>query len=102
MEGLIQEQARQHNHPCQPQLYIKKQVRARIRENLSHLGAKIDEEEVMNAVMKVVGDTDNQIREDNIGSIDSHKQAARRFKRKLQKDSSSFIQDSLPVINNSQ
>ena len=100
MEGLIQEQARQHNHPSQPQLYIKKQVRARLRENLTHQGAKIDEDEVINAVMKVVGDTNNQIREDNIGSIDAHKQAARRFKRKLQKDSLPIHQD-LPNFNNS-
>merc|ERR1719245_445919 len=62
----------------------------------------------MNAVMEVVGDSNNEIRENNIGSIDAHigsidahKQAARRFKRKMQKDSTSLNQDSQQTIPDS-
>jgi len=82
IEGQIQDMARQHNHPSQPEQYFKKQVRAKIRENMKLV--KVDQKDpVTEALMEVVGDTFNEMN-DKIGSVDAHKQAARRFNRKLQ------------------
>jgi len=95
MEGQIQDMARQHNHPSQPEDYLKKQVRAKIRENMTAVNVKVEANDpVTSAVMEVVGDTIDDV-SDKIGSVDAHKQAARRFNRKLLKESHSYpvIQD---------
>eukprot|EP00092_Neocalanus_flemingeri_P035182 GFUD01038286.1.p1 GENE.GFUD01038286.1~~GFUD01038286.1.p1 ORF type:complete len:644 (-),score=182.85 GFUD01038286.1:142-2073(-) len=80
-EGQIQDTARQHNHPRQPELYVKKQARVKIRENMVQ-----DESHVADAVMDVVTETNPEMR-NMIGSIDALKQAARRYNRKIQKES---------------
>jgi len=90
-EGQIQDTARQHNHPSQPELYVKKQARVKIRENMAQEVSNVVQEDdnpnpVTNAVMDVVTDTNPEMR-DMIGSIDALKQAARRYNRKLHKDS---------------
>jgi len=90
-EGQIQDTARQHNHPSQPELYVKKQARVKIRENISQEISNVVQEDdnpnpVTSAVMDVVTDTNPEMR-DMIGSIDALKQAARRYNRKLHKDS---------------
>jgi len=86
-EGHIQDQARHHNHPSQPELFIKKQARAKIRETMAHDASNSSQEDsaVTNAVMDVVIETSPEMR-NKIGSIDALKQAARRYNRKLQKD----------------
>jgi len=87
IEGQIQDMARQHNHPSQPEQYFKKQVRAKIRENMKLV--KVEQKDpVTEAVMEVIGDTFNDM-SDKIGSVDAHKQAARRFSRKQQECSNS-------------
>ena len=93
MEGQIQDMARQHNHPSHPEEYFKKQVRAKIRESMNVVKVEANDP-IANAVMEVVGDSVEDIW-DKIGSVDAHKQAARRFNRKLQQASLSFpvIQD---------
>ena len=83
-EGEIQDTSRQHNHPAQPELYIKKQARVKIRENIVNEKIQMTEDRPMsNLVNEVVNDTNNDVR-DMIGSVDALKQAARRFNRKLQ------------------
>jgi len=86
-EGDIQDTSRQHNHPAQPELYIKKQTRARVRESLANdiqmASVFCEDRPVTSAVYDVVNETDSEVR-DMIGSIDALKQAARRFNRKLQ------------------
>jgi len=88
MEGQIQDMARQHNHLSQPEDYLKKQVRAKIRENMTNVKVESNDP-VTSALMEVVGDTINDMKE-KIGSVDAHKQAARRFNRKLLKESHSY------------
>ena len=94
MEGQIQDMARQHNHPSHPEEYFKKQVRAKIRESMNVVKVEAKNDPVADAVMEVVGDSVEDMW-DKIGSVDAHKQAARRFNRKLQQASLSFpvIQD---------
>jgi len=90
-EGQLQDTARQHNHPRQPELYVKKQARVKIRENMGrdilNLSNTTQEEKpVNNVVMDVVTETNPDMR-NMIGSIDALKQAARRYNRKLHKES---------------
>ena len=86
-EGDIQDTSRQHNHPAQPELYIKKQTRARVRESIANdiqmASVFCEDRPVTSTVYDVVNETDSEVR-DMIGSIDALKQAARRFNRKLQ------------------
>ena len=87
-EGQIQDTSRMHNHAPQPELYIKKQARVKIRENIAHEiqmssgSVFYDDRPVTTAVYDVVNEADSEVR-DMIGSIDALKQAARRFNRKL-------------------
>jgi hypothetical protein len=82
----IQDTARQHNHPSQPELYVKKQASVKIRENMAHEISNIVQEvnpnPVTNAVMNVVADTNPEMRNMK-GRIDALKQAARRYNRKI-------------------
>ena len=84
-EGEIQDTARTHNHPPQPELYVKKQARLKIRENILHESLGCEDRPMSNLVNEIVNETNGEARE-MIGSIDALKQAARRFNRKLQKD----------------
>ena len=85
-EGQIQDTSRMHNHTAQPELYIKKQARVKIRENIANdiqmSSVCYDDRPVTSAVYEVVNEADSEMR-DMIGSIDALKQAARRFNRKL-------------------
>ena len=87
-EGQIQDTSRMHNHAAQPELYIKKQARVKIRENIANEiqmssgSVFYDDRPVTTAVYDVVNEADSEVR-DMIGSIDALKQAARRFNRKL-------------------
>ena len=87
-EGQIQDISRMHNHAPQPELYIKKQARVKIRENIANEiqmssgSVFYDDRPVTTAVYDVVNEADSEVR-DMIGSIDALKQAARRFNRKL-------------------
>lgn len=85
-EGQIQDTHRMHNHAAQPELYIKKQARVKIRENIANeiqmSSVSYDDRPVTSAVYEVVNEADSEAR-DMIGSIDALKQAARRFNRKL-------------------
>jgi len=86
-EGQIQDTGRLHNHHSQPELYVKKQSRVKMRENMAQEATNVQGEKenlVNNAVMDVVTDTDPEVR-NMIGSIDALKQAARRFNRKMYK-----------------
>ena len=84
-ESQLQDVQRKHNHPAQPELYIKKQARVKIRENIVSEMSNLYHEDrpVSNLVNDVVNETNADIR-DMIGSVDALKQAARRFNRKLQ------------------
>ena len=82
-EGEIQENTRSHNHPPQPELYIKKQARLKIRDQIIH--NESEDRPMSNLVNQLVNETNGEVRE-MIGSIDALKQAARRFNRKRQKD----------------
>jgi len=95
-EGQIQDMARQHNHPSQPELYAKKQARVKIRENMNREISITAQEEnpINNVVMDVVTETNPEMR-DMIGSIDSLKQAARRYNRKVLKESHQSYQPNL-------
>ena len=84
-EGEIQDTARTHNHPPQPELYVKKQARLKIRENILSESLGCEDRPMSNLVNEIVNETNGEARE-MIGSIDALKQAARRFNRKLQKD----------------
>jgi len=97
-EGQIQDTARQHNHPRQPELYAKKQARVRIRENMVQEVSNMVQEEnpVTNVVMDVVTDTNPEMR-NVIGSIDALKQVARRINRKLQKDNNPVEQPQMMI-----
>jgi len=98
-EGQIQDTARHHNHHSQPELYVKKQARVKIRENIdreiSNLSNTAQEDNpVNNVVMDVVTETNPDMR-NMIGSIDALKQAARRYNRKLHKESQQVYQPNL-------
>ena len=86
-EGQLQDTSRHHNHAAQPELYIKKQARVKIRENIANeiqmSNVYYEDRPVSNVVQDVVNETNSEVR-DMIGSIDALKQAARRFNRKLQ------------------
>ena len=82
-EGEIQENTRSHNHPPQPELYIKKQARLKIRDQIIH--NESEDRPMSNLVNQLVNETNGDVRQ-MIGSIDALKQAARRFNRKRQKD----------------
>jgi len=84
-EGEVQDTARSHNHPPQPELYVKKQARLKIRENILHDSLGFEDRPMSNLVNEVVNGTNGEVRQ-MIGSIDALKQAARRFNRKLHKD----------------
>jgi len=96
-EGQIQDTARQHNHPSQPELYVKKQARVKVRENVAQEATNVvqgdKDNPVTNAVMDVVTDTNPEMR-NMIGSIDALKQAARRYNRKLHRDPLQGVQPS--------
>jgi len=83
-EGQIQDTSRQHNHAAQPELYIKKQARVKIRENIVNdlSSAFCEDRPVANVVNDVVSGANAEVK-NMIGSIDALKQAARRFNRKL-------------------
>ena len=107
LQGEIQDTARRHNHRPQPELYIKKQARLKIRENILTESLGCEDRPMSNLVNEVVNETNGEVR-DMIGSIDALKQAARRFNRKLHKDvrpqespSSSYenVQQYFPVTN---
>merc|ERR1719186_1297982 len=90
-EGQIQDTARHHNHHSQPELYVKKQARVKIRENIDREISNIsntaqEENPVNNVVMGVLTETNPDMR-NMIGSVDALKQAARRYNRKLHKES---------------
>jgi len=105
-EGDIQDSDRLHNHPSQPELYVKKQSRVKMRENMAQEVTIVQGEKdnsVTNAVMNVVSDTNPEVR-NMIGSVDALKQAARRFNRKMYKKSdlnSLTTVTSTPTFNNS-
>ena len=84
-EGEIQDTARTHNHPPQPELYVKKQARLKIRENILSESLGCEDRPMSNLVNEIVNETNGEARE-MIGSIDALKQAARRFNRKRLKD----------------
>lgn len=102
-EGQIQDSSRQHNHPSQPELFFKKQARVKIKENMAQ---EIQQDEiessnpVSNVVMDVVTETSPEMR-NKLGSIDALKQAARRYNRKLHRDSHPTVQ-LVPVDEGSQ
>ena len=107
LQGEIQDTARRHNHRPQPELYIKKQARLKIRENILSESLGCEDRPMSNLVNEVVNETNGEVRE-MIGSIDALKQAARRFNRKLHKDvkpqespSSGYenVQQFIPVTN---
>jgi len=85
-EGGIQDGVKKHNHPAQPELYIKKQARVKIRESMTVQvqESATEERPVTNLVMDLVTETRPEQR-DMIGSVDALKQAARRYNRKLQR-----------------
>jgi len=92
-EGQIQDTIREHNHLSQPELFFKKQARFKIKENI--VQEEIDNPNpVANVVMDVVTETSPEMR-NKIGSIDALKQAARRYNRKIHRDSQPAVQ---PVV----
>jgi len=86
-EGQIQDTVREHNHHSQPEVFFKKQARFKIKENM--VQEEIENPNpnpVSNIVMDVVTETSPEMR-NKIGSIDALKQAARRYNRKLHRES---------------
>lgn len=80
-EGRLQMSAQdiQHNHSPQPELYLRKQARIKLRENVTCVVSQ-ESGSVSSAVQDVIQDT-------NFGKAflheDALKQAARRYRRKL-------------------
>ena len=73
-EGEIQEGKRQHNHPPEPELYLSKQARARLK---GQCGSGVVLGGVKNLVNQVVEETNLNL------NVDALKQAARRYARKI-------------------
>lgn len=71
-EGNIVEGKNAHNHPAQPELYMEKQARARLREGIADTEGSVN-----NLVNQVVEETDASL------NVDALKQAARRYTRKM-------------------
>jgi len=80
-EGQIKDMSRQHNHEPQPELYLHKQARAMIKESIA-IDALREDTPAADAVNNVINEANEELRQ-KMGSIDAHKQAARRFNRKL-------------------
>jgi len=101
-ESQILEKSNYHNHPPQPELYVKKQARVKIRESIhNEIDSKYyTDRAVSTHVYDVVNDTEDHDRE-KIGSIDALKQAARRFNRKLlNKESKGLKSSPLKPLSN--
>jgi hypothetical protein len=85
-EGQLQETASLHNHPSQLELLAKKQVKAKMRENIALEISTVVEEEKVNPVAKdvmdvmTVTDTDSEMKDmtENIGAL---KQEARQHEQ---------------------
>jgi len=92
-EGQIQDTVREHNHHSQPDLFFKKQARFKIKENI--VQEEVDNPNpVANVVMDVVTETSPEMR-NKLGSIDALKQAARRYNRKIHRESHPPVQPML-------
>ena len=85
------EQTGQHNHDPQPDLIIKKEVRAHFKQDLEQVLASSEEGQLdlgqmldgrIGAYVADVVKGSDETRD----NIDSHKQAVRRLKRKLMKN----------------
>ena len=81
-DGQIRDTLRQHNHEPQPELYIHKQARAKIRKSIE-TDSLSEDTPAADAVNNVVNFADKDESMQMMVNIGAHKQAARRFNRKL-------------------
>ena len=84
-DGQIMDTPRPHNHDAEPELYLHREARAKIKESIAKDASLSEDTSAANAVKKVK-DVVNEANEEEkkmMGNVDAHKQAARRFKRKL-------------------
>ena len=77
LEGKIREAGAEHNHEASVELFNKKQVRAKIREDFENGCGSVNE-----AVEYYVKEANGE----EIGNIDAFKQAVRRINRKTKKE----------------
>jgi len=85
LEGRLQEGKRTHNHSPEPDLYVNKQARVKLRESVQDMGGSVN-----SLVSQVVEETNASL------NVDALKQAARRYSRKLKKAGTSKIASSIP------
>ena len=77
LEGKIREIGAEHNHEASVELFNKKQVRAKIREDFENGCGSVNE-----AVEYYFKEANGE----EIGNIDAFKQAVRRINRKTKKE----------------
>ena len=75
-DGQIKDTPWPHNHDAEPELYLHREARARIKESIAKDANSVKK------VKNVVNEA-NEEEKKMMGNVDAHKQAARRFKRKL-------------------